>query len=97
MTEAPVHTEKVVASDTRTVWLRVDGAPLLHTPSGKAPMEPSFVRLTFDIRTGEVRRINVGGLRCPDGRWHRSDHMTRRVTEGDAPLWLKELIEEWRP
>lgn len=85
--------------DNREVTLKVEGAPQLYTPAGKAPIDPYHVRLYYDIATGETRDVIVLGHTWdgtgPNARWARQ--VRRRVTRDRAPEWLLELIQQYRP
>lgn len=88
-------------SDVRTARAGVTGEPELRTPGGRSPIDPMWIRVTYNIATGEVYGVEVGGLRLDDkpepGRfWHRS--LTRRIKDvHTAPEWVHEFIEKHRP
>lgn len=85
--------------DRREVSLNVSDVPELFTPAGKRPINPYHVSIRYDIASREVRSITVVGKGEPNPRNYRerSGIVRRRVEEANAPVWLKELIEEYRP
>lgn len=85
--------------DNREVTLKVEGAPELYTPAGKAPIDPYSVRLSYDIAEGRLRSITVLGRTwdgtLPNARWARQ--VNRRVDPDRAPSWLLDIVQQFRP
>jgi hypothetical protein len=83
-------------SDIRTMRADVAGMSELRTAAGRDPIDPRWVRVTYDIASGEVYGAVVGGYRL--ARELSDPAVVRRIKDlNAAPEWLRALIEEQAP
>lgn len=85
--------------DTRTVHLRVHSQPVLRTPAGQDPINPTAVEIEYDITTGRTHGVIVIGERLNPGLIRRRNTtVKRRITVLDeAPNWVREIVDAYRP
>lgn len=84
---------EIRVSDVRTASADVSGMPILRTATGKSPISPLHVRVTYSITRNEVLAVIINGTRL-DGE----GVLTRRIASmDDAPRWVRKFVTEHAP
>jgi hypothetical protein len=90
-----MEVEAVTVSDIRTARAHVTGMPELCTSKGRNPIVPSWIEAVYNITSGRIYGVTVGGLRVSSGRT-----CLRRIDVDNleaTPEWVREFVEVQRP